>query len=184
MALREELELNGETDIHVCTVEPDSHDTPFFEHAANYTGMKSRPIGGVHDPENVIDTIFELAQNPEDKVLVGSGAKVAATAHRVLPKLVETRMGKTSHKTYFGQSETAPRSSNAVRDAMESGRDVYGGHTAKGKQSRDQHETPSRGWAKYLAFALPTALLVAAVANRRRLEDAVTGQVNDRSSAA
>ena len=173
MALREELEVNGEKDIHVCTVEPDSHDTPFFEHAANYTGKKSSPLGTAHDPENVISTIFELASNPQDKVLVGSSGKLAANAHRVLPKVVETLMGKKSHKNYAEQTESAPQSSQSVREPMESGRDVYGGFTSKGEKSRQEHESGGRGWMKYLAFAVPTALLVAAVANRDRVARAV-----------
>jgi NAD(P)-dependent dehydrogenase (short-subunit alcohol dehydrogenase family) len=34
-ALRQELSVAGLEDVHVCTVLPASHDTPFFEHAAN-----------------------------------------------------------------------------------------------------------------------------------------------------
>ncbi|GAC1659614.1 MAG: hypothetical protein NVS9B15_22510 [Acidobacteriaceae bacterium] len=184
MALREELQVNGDTNIYVCTVEPDSHDTPFFAHAANYTGKKSNPLGSAHDPENVIDTIVELAEKPQDKVLVGSKANIAATAHRIAPKLVESQMGKKSHQNYFGQSESAPRSSNSVREPVQSGRDVYGGYSAKGKQRQAEHQPFSPGWAKYLGFALPTALLIAAVANRSRITRALSDEIGDQSSAA
>ena len=37
-AIRQELNVNDIKNIHVCTVMPTSMDTPFFEHAANYTG--------------------------------------------------------------------------------------------------------------------------------------------------
>ena len=38
-SLRQELEAKNITDIHVCTVMPTSHDTPFFEHAANFPAL-------------------------------------------------------------------------------------------------------------------------------------------------
>ena len=48
--LRQELEQNGDKDIRVCTVMPTSFDTPFFEHAATYTGHRAEPIPPVYDP--------------------------------------------------------------------------------------------------------------------------------------
>jgi hypothetical protein len=34
---------------------PTSMDTPFFEHAGNYTGHQVEPIPPSYDPENVIE---------------------------------------------------------------------------------------------------------------------------------
>ena len=42
--LRQESEEDKIEDIHVCTVMPTSFDTPFFDHAANYTGHETVPI--------------------------------------------------------------------------------------------------------------------------------------------
>src|SRR6185369_13533040 len=41
--IRQELWLQGEEDIHVCTVFPQSVDTPFFENEANRSGYKATP---------------------------------------------------------------------------------------------------------------------------------------------
>ncbi|MEO8726107.1 MAG: SDR family oxidoreductase [Acidobacteriaceae bacterium] len=158
MALRQELKQNGEREIHVCTIEPVSMDTPFFGHAANHTGKPVKPLGKVYDPEEVIEAIFEAALHPEDnvKVIVGASGKAAAFQHRLTPELVENQLGKMTHKTQMGQQGTAPNSSGSLFTPSAGGRDVYGGWKSKG---------PSV--AKYLGFAIPTALLWLLVAKRR-----------------
>src|SRR6201999_833480 len=85
MALREELEQNDEDRIHVCTVMPVSMDTPFFEHAATHSGRAVAPIPPVYDPQKVVDVIFELAQHPEDEVIVGAAGKLASVGERFAP---------------------------------------------------------------------------------------------------
>jgi NAD(P)-dependent dehydrogenase (short-subunit alcohol dehydrogenase family) len=40
-SLRQELRLDGAKHVKVCTVMPATIDTPFFEHAANYTGRQA-----------------------------------------------------------------------------------------------------------------------------------------------
>jgi hypothetical protein len=47
-----ELEVNKIETIHVCTVCPTSTDTPFFEHAANYSGHEFVPTPPVYEPED------------------------------------------------------------------------------------------------------------------------------------
>jgi short-subunit dehydrogenase len=37
-ALRQEIDQNNVGGVHVCTVMPSAHDTPFFDHVANYSG--------------------------------------------------------------------------------------------------------------------------------------------------
>jgi hypothetical protein len=51
----------------VCTVMPASMDTPFFDHAANYTGHETEPIPPLYDPHKVIDVIVRLATGPQMK---------------------------------------------------------------------------------------------------------------------
>ncbi len=129
MALREELAQNGEENIRVSTIMPVSFDTPFFEHAANHTGKPVKPIGTVYDPKEVIETIFEMANNPEDEVVVGTEGKLSSIAQRLSPKLVEKQMAKQTQKAQMGQKESAKSSSGSVFRPMKSGKDVYGGWT-------------------------------------------------------
>ena len=70
-SIRQELSINDEKDIHVCTVMPTAMDTHFFEHAANYTGHKSVPIPPVFEPDEVVNTLVSLATDPRDEITVG-----------------------------------------------------------------------------------------------------------------
>ncbi len=93
-AIRQELEEAKADDIHVCVVEPTSFDTPFFEHAANYTGHQAVPIPPVYDPQEVIDTIVGLATKPQDEVQVGTAGTVTTVFHNLFPGLTEKMMKK------------------------------------------------------------------------------------------
>jgi short-subunit dehydrogenase len=127
MALREELEANGEDGIHVCTVMPVSMDTPFFEHAANHSGKPVEPIPPVYDPQKVVDVIYECALDPEDEVVVGPAGKLASLGERIAPRLTRKQMGKQAHKAQMKQTKSAPDKSGSVFKPMDSGDGVYGG---------------------------------------------------------
>lgn len=131
MALREELEQNGEDRIHVCTVMPVSFDTPFFEHAANHSGKPVQPIPPTYDPEKVVNTIYDLARKPEDEVVVGPSGKVSSLAARIAPGFMEQQMGKRAHKAQMKQKKHAPDKSGSVFKPMSSGSGVYGGWKEK-----------------------------------------------------
>ena len=131
MALREEIEQNHEDRIHVCTVMPVSHDTPFFEHAGNYSGKPVQPIGTVYDPQKVVDVIFDLTLEPEDEVIVGPTGKLAALGQRLAPGLTEKRMGKRAHQSQMKQKKSALDQAGAVLEPMSSGTDIYGGWLEK-----------------------------------------------------
>jgi short-subunit dehydrogenase len=104
-SLRQELAADKVEDIHVCTVLPTSFDTPFFDHASNYTGHESAPIPPVYEPEKVVDVIVGLAKDPDDEVSVGTAAKVSIFAHQVAPHATERKMRKEAYKA---QIEEAP----------------------------------------------------------------------------
>ena len=137
MALREELAQNGDDDIRVSTVMPVSFDTPFFEHAANHTGKPVKPIGTVYDPKEVIETIFEMANAPQDEVVVGTEGKLSSIAQRLSPKLVEKQTARQTQKAQMGQRESAKSSSGSVFRPMKSGNDVYGGWTGASQSGAD-----------------------------------------------
>ena len=92
-AVRQELDENNESNIHVCTVLPMAMETPFFEHAANYTGHEAVPIPPVYDPQYAVQVILRLAEEPEAEVVVGGAGKVAAAFHAVASGVTEKLMG-------------------------------------------------------------------------------------------
>jgi short-subunit dehydrogenase len=178
MALREELVQNGEDNIRVSTIMPVSFDTPFFEHAANHTGKPVRPIGSVYDPKEVIDVIFEMSNNPEDEVVVGTEGKLSSIAHRLVPKLVEKQMARQTQKAQMSQKESAKDSSGSLFRPMKSGKEVYGGWTNANQSSADWESenrelSPEKGSAAkrtlgmVAGIAVPLGMGVAYLLRRR-----------------
>ncbi len=125
--LRQELAENNEENIHICTVMPTSMDTPFFDHAANYTGHEVQPIPPLYEPEKVVDTIVRLATDPEDEVAVGTAGKIFTVGHNIAPGLVEKMMGSQTQKAQIEQSPPAAATHGSVREPMERGTEVSGG---------------------------------------------------------
>jgi NAD(P)-dependent dehydrogenase (short-subunit alcohol dehydrogenase family) len=126
-ALRQELEQEKVETIHVCTVMPTSFDTPFFEHAAQYTGHEASPIPPTYDPQEVVDTIVRLATQPEDEVSVGTAAKVSVFAHQFFPGFVESLMATQTRKAEFDQAEPSQESQGSLHEPMPTGTGVRGG---------------------------------------------------------
>jgi NAD(P)-dependent dehydrogenase (short-subunit alcohol dehydrogenase family) len=179
MALRQELAQNGEEDIRVSTIMPVSFDTPFFEHAANHTGKPVRPIGTVYDPKEVIEAIFEMSNNPEDEVVVGTEGKLSSIAQRLSPKLVEKQMAKQTQKAQMKNTESAKDSSGSLFRPMKSGKDVYGGWTdanhsstewegARGELSSDTGSTGKRVFSVVAGIAVPVGMGLAYFLRRRQ----------------
>jgi short-subunit dehydrogenase len=126
-SLRQELEVNQERGIHVCTVMPTSMDTPFFQHAANHTGKPVRPIPPVYDARETIDAIYNAAWNPVSEVVVGNRGKVGEVVNRISPRLMEQQMAQRSHKAHTNQTESAPESTGNLFSPVRSGDEVRGG---------------------------------------------------------
>jgi short-subunit dehydrogenase len=114
-ALRQELEQRELEDVHVCTVLPTAHDTPFFDHASNYTGYEVTPPKPLHDPQNVVDALVRLARNPKDEEIVGGDGIVKILMNRLMPGVAEKLSGKLMQDTQIEKPPPAPDSPGAVR---------------------------------------------------------------------
>jgi short-subunit dehydrogenase len=98
-SLRQEVKQNDRDGIHICTIMPTAHDTPFFEHAANYSGHEIKPPKPVHDPQHVVDRIVRVAKNPTDKEIVGADGVIKLIAANVMPPVSEMMGAKQMHRT-------------------------------------------------------------------------------------
>jgi short-subunit dehydrogenase len=152
-SLRQELLGSG---IEVSTVYPASVDTPFFEHAANYSGRQIRPLGPVHDPQKVAEMIVRVAEHPKRRVLVGGHGYVMASADAVAPRLYDRAIKRMAERQYFGQQE-APESSGALFRPMKAS--LTGGwqkenHRRGGGVSKSTLATLAAGGAAALGFWL------------------------------
>jgi len=103
-ALRQELSAQEQTGISICAVLPMAADTPFYDHAANYTGRTLQPFP-ITDAEQVVDAIVGLVETPLDEVTVGMPATAAMIAERLSHAVTH---GATAAVTQVLQMQEAP----------------------------------------------------------------------------
>jgi short-subunit dehydrogenase len=95
-SLNEELRLVGKNDtIKVGTVMPWAIDTPWWSHAANYTGQAPR-MALMDDPSVVVDAIVAACADPKEEQPVGPKARAADISHHLFPDLTERISAKTA----------------------------------------------------------------------------------------
>lgn len=113
-ALRQELSLEKNHTIRVCTVMPMAHDTEFFEHAGNYTGHQAAPIPPTYDPQVTVDALVKLVTDPQDEIITGWQGGVFAALHRLMPNAVEKLMASKTEKAQLKDAPPAPNTSGIV----------------------------------------------------------------------
>jgi NAD(P)-dependent dehydrogenase (short-subunit alcohol dehydrogenase family) len=123
-ALRQEvLDQPG---IHICTILPSVIDTPFFQHAANFSGRNVRAAPPVYTAEEVADTVVTLTERPQAEAIVGGFGKLAAVQERFAPTFGTWFTGRAMHRGFL---EDAPSddTTGALFKPIRDGRGVSGG---------------------------------------------------------
>jgi short-subunit dehydrogenase len=126
-ALRQEIAQNRLDGIHVCLVMPTAHDTPFFDHAANYTGHEVTAPAPLHDPQNVVETLVRLAADPRDQEIVGADGVIKILMKKIVPGLEEKLAAKQLHRTQMERPPAAGPSPGAVQAPIQQGTEVSAG---------------------------------------------------------
>jgi short-subunit dehydrogenase len=94
--LNEELRLVGQGDtIKVGTIMPWAVDTPWWTHAANYSGHTAR-MALMDDPRIVVDAIVDACLSPKEERPVGAKARTADLSHHLFADLTERLSAKTA----------------------------------------------------------------------------------------
>lgn len=140
VSLRSELALEGLSGVDVCTVLPATIDTPFYQHAANYTGRRARALPPVYTPERVARAIVKVIEHPRREIVAGGPvARLLVLQHRVTPKLVEGSVARQVDKKQLPRRKSAAvtpgnlhRSSESIRKGSVSG----GWHGRRGTAMR------------------------------------------------
>ena len=109
------LELRDARDVHVSVLLPASIDTPFFQHAANYSGRRVVPLSPVYPPEKVAEAIVRLAERPRRELVVGGAGRVLALEHRLAPGLTERAFAKQADKDHFEDAPAEATEGNVLR---------------------------------------------------------------------
>ena len=96
-SLQQALRLEPATcDIRVCTVLPQSVDTPIFRHGANYTGRQAEPVPPVVGIRRVVRAILRSVDHPRRQRTVGGWGRLLEFGHAVAPavfgRIVPTAM--------------------------------------------------------------------------------------------
>jgi short-subunit dehydrogenase len=140
-ALNEELRLNGLGDtIKVATVLPWAVDTPFWRHAANYTGKVSR-MAAMDDPQKVVAAIVRVSFRPQEELAVGWKAKGATFSERVLPDLTERISANIAHASQIKNPPPGAATPGSVHQPMLGGTGVDDGIRARMAEERRERKT-------------------------------------------
>ena len=129
-ALNEEIRLGGPGAIAVTTVMPWAADTPFFDHAANYSGRATRMIT-LDDPWKVVEAIVWASVHPVEELPVGWKASGATAAHRLFPDLTERISGNISHRVQMEDAPPGQRTAGNLHAPVQAGTNVDGGMRAR-----------------------------------------------------
>ena len=125
-ALNAELKLDGQDRIKVATVMPWAVDTPWWEHAANFSGHAPR-MAAMDDPDDVVDAIIGIALDPKEELAVGWKAKASYGSHKLTPDIAERMSAELAHKSQIRDAPPSPATDGTLFVAMASGRGVEGG---------------------------------------------------------
>lgn len=124
-SLNEELRLAGESGIKVGTIMPWAVDTPWWVHAANYTGHAPR-MTMMDDPQLVVDAIVEACLDPKEEQPVGWKAKGSQISHQLFPDLTE-RLSANIAQSESDKARPAPATTGAIHEPMDDGLQIVGG---------------------------------------------------------
>ncbi|MFT2007888.1 SDR family NAD(P)-dependent oxidoreductase [Pontibacter sp. 13R65] len=136
-ALNQELRLDGHKNIRVVNVEPWAVDTPFWQHAANYSGGTAR-MAAMDPPRKVVNATIRASLRRRNELPVGWKAKGTWMSHRVFPRFTEWFSANIIHKYQIENAPPAPPTSGAVHAPMESGRGVEDGVRKRIKAEKRQ----------------------------------------------
>lgn len=160
-SLRQEIEVLDHADIHVCTIMPGTIDTPFFRHAANYTGRAVKALPPVYPPEKVALTMVSLVEHPRRETFVGGAARMLGFMHFFAPALAEPLLARQIDAGHFS-SDPAPQTAGSTFSPMEMGTDPTDGWEGAKKQATRTTITRSLG-----ALAMGTTTLLGWLLLRR-----------------
>jgi short-subunit dehydrogenase len=138
-ALRQELRLNGYQDIAVVTIEPWAVDTPFWGHAANYSGGTPR-MAAMDPPAKVVNALVRASVRPRQELPVGWKARGAVFSHQILPHFTERLSANIVHRYQIKTATPTPLTSGSVHEPMPTGRGVDDGVRARMKAEKKQRK--------------------------------------------
>ncbi len=124
--------LASEKDIDVCTILPQSVDTPIFRHAANYSGRGAKPVPPIADPSRVVRVVLRCIKRPQREVSVGFVGHLEAIIQETMPGPFNWLAPYVMRWAAFS-SEPAESKPGNVFEPMPEWNQVTGGWRSKSK---------------------------------------------------
>jgi NAD(P)-dependent dehydrogenase (short-subunit alcohol dehydrogenase family) len=124
-ALRLELEEAG-APISVTLIKPSAINTPFPQHARNYTDKEPKLPPPVYPPEEVAHAILYAASHPVRDIYVGGGGRMMTALNHYLPRAMDWLNEKMMVKEQF-RNEPARHREGALYQAGQDGH-AHGDH--------------------------------------------------------
>jgi len=158
-ALRQEV--LDQPAIQVCTVLPSVFDTPFFQHAANFSGRSVRAAPPVYTAEEVAETVVGLVEHPRAEAIVGGFGKISAAQELLAPNFTTWFSGRALHRGFLSDTPSKD-TTGALFESWPDGMGVSGGW----------REDPASGGAPLAALTSAAALPLEMAALPYRMADA------------
>ena len=140
LTISQELRLNNHDDIKVVTVEPWAVDTPFWRHAANYTGVEQK-FAMMDEPDKVVNAVIRKSLRPKKIQPVGWKAKGSSFFANVFPRLNERITANVAHKYQMKMPPATPNTDGAVHKPMTEGRGIDDGVDERMKKNKKQRKS-------------------------------------------
>lgn len=138
--LNQELRLNGmKKKIRVVTIMPWAADTPWWRHAANYSGGTPR-MAAMDPPNKVVNAIIWSSLHHKKELPVGWKAKASYDSHHLFPHFTEWLSANIAHKYQIRTAPPAPPTSGTLFTPMQSGRGVDDGVKARIKRENRERK--------------------------------------------
>lgn len=123
-SLRIELEEEG-APVSVTLIKPAAIDTPFPQHARNYTDREPKLPPPIYDPHEVALAIVHAAEKPQRDIYVGGGGRMMSAFQAVAPRTFD-RIGRTMVAQQL-RTEPPRNAAGALHSAGQDGR-IRGDH--------------------------------------------------------
>ncbi|WP_207421021.1 SDR family NAD(P)-dependent oxidoreductase [Desertivirga brevis] len=134
-AINQELRLDGQKKIKVVTVEPWAVDTPFWRHAANYSGGTPR-MAAMDSPDKVVNAVIRVSVRPRKELPVGWKARATRRSHHLFPHTTERIAANIIHRYQMKTAPPAPPTSGSLHSPDKAGKGVADGVKARMKQEK------------------------------------------------
>lgn len=142
-SLNQELRLAHYDSIKVVTIEPWAVDSPWWGHAANYSGGTPR-MAAMDGPEKVVNAIIWSSLHRRKEVQVGGKAKFSYVFHHLLPHLSERFTANVAHKYQIENAPPAPATDGSLFKPMPTGTGVDDGVRERMKKEDEERKAKNK----------------------------------------